>query len=111
MVLEVALLDVISGQETSFEADFLLASRIIASMPGYIQHELQRCVENPSRYLLLVRWETLEDHTKGFRESPEYQKWKRLLHHYYDPFPVVEHFVETGAVAEAGNQHKHHVPD
>jgi heme-degrading monooxygenase HmoA len=61
-------------------------------MPGYLGHELQRCMETPSRYLLLVRWETLEAHTVGFRGSPEYQRWRALLHHLYDPFPVVEHF-------------------
>ena len=65
---------------------------VSASTPGYISHELQRCVENRSRYLLLVRWVTLEDHTVGFRTSPEYQRWKALLHHFYDPFPTVEHY-------------------
>ena len=92
MILEVAPLDVIPGQETAFEAAFATASEIIASMNGYISHELHRCIEHPSRYLLLVRWETLEDHTVGFRGSPRYQEWKRLLHHYYEPFPTVEHF-------------------
>ena len=93
MILEVAILDVIPGKEDAFEAAFATASNIIASMPGYGTHELQRCVETPSRYILLVRWETLEDHTVGFRGSPQYQEWKALLHHFYDPFPTVEHFV------------------
>ena len=57
-----------------------------------MSHELQRCVERPGEYLLLVRWRTLEDHTAGFRGSPQYQDWKRLLHHFYDPFPVVSHY-------------------
>lgn len=92
MILEVAMLDVRSGQEDAFEGAFATASSIISSMPGYIEHELQRCIEQPSRYVLLVRWETLEDHTVGFRGSPEYQEWKALLHHFYDPFPTVEHF-------------------
>jgi heme-degrading monooxygenase HmoA len=61
-------------------------------MKGYIRHELQRSLETSSRYLLLVEWETLDDHTVGFRGSVEYQEWKRRLHHFYDPFPVVEHF-------------------
>ena len=61
-------------------------------MPGYLTHQLQRCLEHDSRYLLLVEWETLEAHTRGFRGSPEYQRWKALLHHFYDPFPVVEHY-------------------
>ena len=61
-------------------------------MPGYIAHELQKCVETSHRYILLVNWQTLEAHTVGFRQSPEYQEWKRLLHHFYDPFPNVEHY-------------------
>jgi len=92
-VLEVALLDVRPGQEPAFEDAFRKAQEIISSMPGYRSHELQRCVERASRYVLLVRWDTLEAHTQGFRGSPQYQQWKALLHHFYDPFPVVEHYV------------------
>ena len=92
MILEVAILDVIPGQEASFHDDFKRAGQIIATMPGYLEHELKRCIEKPSHHILLVRWETLESHTKGFRESAEYQQWKQLLHHYYDPFPEVEHY-------------------
>ncbi|MDP2324615.1 MAG: antibiotic biosynthesis monooxygenase [Gammaproteobacteria bacterium] len=92
MILEVAILDVRAGQESQFETAFEQARRIISSAPGYIGHELQRCLEKPNRYLLLVRWERLEDHTDGFRRSAAYQDWKRLLHHFYDPFPVVEHY-------------------
>jgi heme-degrading monooxygenase HmoA len=92
MILEVAVLEVRSGMAASFEAAFLQASSIIVGMPGYVSHQLQRCVEVPNRYVLLVNWETLEAHTVGFRGSPEYQDWKRLLHHFYDPFPTVEHY-------------------
>ena len=92
MILEVALLNVKDGLAAEFETAFRQASPIIASMKGYISHELQRCMEEPNRYILLVRWETLEDHTVGFRQSAEYQEWKRLLHHFYDPFPTVEHY-------------------
>lgn len=92
MILEAVFLPVIAGKEAEFEAAFRQASPIIASMPGYMGHELQRCIETPGKYLLLVRWETLEAHTVGFRQSPQYQDWKRLLHHFYDPFPTVEHF-------------------
>ncbi|OXM16866.1 antibiotic biosynthesis monooxygenase family protein [Paenibacillus herberti] len=92
MILEQALLHVIAGQEAEFERDFRTASAIISSMPGYIHHSISRCIEHKSKYLLLVEWETLEHHTEGFRGSPEYQQWKSLLHHYYDPFPVVEHY-------------------
>ena len=94
MILEVAILDVIQGKEQAFEIAFAQAQKIISGMRGYLSHELKKCMENESRYILLVRWETLEDHTVGFRKSAEYQEWKALLHHFYDPFPVVEHYTE-----------------
>lgn len=92
MILEVATLDVRPGQEGAFEAAFRQASSIIAGMPGYRSHQLQRCLERSNRYVLLVNWDTLEDHTVGFRGSSGYQEWKALLHHFYDPFPTVEHY-------------------
>ena len=92
MILEVVILDVIPGREQEFETAFREASRIIASMAGYSSHQLQHCLEKQNRYLLLVRWETLEAHTIGFRGSNEYQEWKTQLHHFYDPFPIVEHY-------------------
>ena len=95
MILEVAVLDVRPGETEAFEAAFRQAQSIIASMPGYRSHQLQRCVENADRYLLLVEWDTLEAHTVGFRQSEEYQRWKALLHHFYDPFPRVEHYVRV----------------
>jgi len=91
-ILEAALLSVKPGQTELFEASFRQASNIIAGMNGYLGHELRKCVEDDHKYLLLVHWETLEAHTIGFRQSSEYQEWRKLLHHYYDPFPVVEHF-------------------
>lgn len=96
MVLETAVLQVKLGLESEFEMAFQQASRIISRIPGYRDHELQRCLETPGRYLLLVNWETLEDHTIGFRGSPEYQDWKNLLHHFYDPFPTVEYYECVG---------------
>lgn len=92
MILEVAMLNVIPTQERAFEAAFDQAQHIIVGMAGYRSHQLQRCLEQPHRYLLLVEWESLEDHTIGFRGSPEYQQWRALLHHFYDPLPTVEHF-------------------
>lgn len=91
-MLEVAILNIIPGKEAEFEVAFKEASAIIASMSGYISHQLQRCLENESRYILLVNWTTLEAHTIGFRTSPQYQEWKKLLHHFYSPFPSVEHY-------------------
>jgi len=96
MILELAILNVIPGREAEFEAAFRQAQAIIASMKGYRSHDLRRCLEAGNRYVLLVEWDKLEDHTVGFRGSPEYQEWKRLLHHFYDPFPVVEHYEAVG---------------
>ncbi|CAM3133926.1 antibiotic biosynthesis monooxygenase family protein [Vibrio neptunius] len=92
MILEVAILDVKPDMEKDFEQNFAKAQAIISSMKGYVSHQLQRCIENPGRYILLVNWQTLEDHEIGFRQSAEYQEWKALLHHFYDPFPTVEHY-------------------
>ena len=95
MILEVAMLNIKAGQSPAFEAAFKEASSIIASMPGYVRHELQKCLEVDDKYLLLVWWQRLEDHTVGFRGSDDYQRWKALLHHFYDPFPTVEHFTQV----------------
>lgn len=89
------MLPVLPGQEREFEAAFAEAKAIIASMPGFQTLTLSRCLERPSTYLLLVEWDALADHTEGFRGSAEYQQWRELLHHFYDPFPVVEHFAQV----------------
>jgi len=95
MILEVAILNVKPGRKAEFERDFATAGKYVSGIPGYVSHELQRCVESPHRYLLLAQWKTLEAHTEGFRKSPSYLEWKRLLHHYYDPFPTVEHYTKV----------------
>jgi heme-degrading monooxygenase HmoA len=92
MTLESVLLYVKDGQDQNFERDFKEAGKYIASVKGYICHSLHRCLEHKGKYLLSVEWEKLEDHTVGFRQSVAYQGWKNLLHHYYDPFPIVEHY-------------------
>lgn len=92
MILESALLYVKDGLEPDFENDFKEAGQYISSIKGYRKHQLHKCMEQKGKYLLSVEWETLEDHTIGFRQSEAYLSWKKLLHHYYDPFPVVEHY-------------------
>ncbi|PSB12617.1 antibiotic biosynthesis monooxygenase [filamentous cyanobacterium CCP1] len=92
MILEAAMLTIKQGQEQAFEQAFRQASPLIASIDGYISHALHSCIEEPGKYLLLVQWRSLEDHTVGFRQSSVYQEWKQLLHHFYEPFPTVEHF-------------------
>ncbi len=73
MILEAARLDVRAGETVPFEAAFRRASSIISAIPGYVSHELHRCLETEGPYLLLVQWERLEDHTVGFRRSAAYQ--------------------------------------
>ncbi len=88
MILEVAILQVRPHASTQFEAAFAEAQHIIGSMPGYLGHELRRNVA---------------DHEQGFRKSPQYRRWRELLHHFYDPFPTVEHFelVHGGLMARS----------
>lgn len=92
MILEMVVLNVKPGLSHQFEKAFEQAQSIISSMSGYVSHELQKCLETPDRYLLLVNWQRLEDHTVGFRQSDEYQDWKARLHYFYEPFPEVEHY-------------------
>jgi heme-degrading monooxygenase HmoA len=94
VILEVATLNIRPGSRDAFERAFSRAAPIIASSPGYISHELKRCLEVENRYVLLVKWETLEAHTVGFRGSPAYAEWRALLHGFYDPFPMVEHYAD-----------------
>jgi len=99
MVLEHAVLQVVPGKEDAFEEAFSVASNIIARSRGFRSLSLSRCVEEESRYLLLVEWESLEDHVEGFRGSPPYQEWKGLLHHFYDPFPTVDHYQTRSTIS------------
>lgn len=92
MVTEMALLPVKKAETALFEAAFHKAQEILRIQSGYLGHELLKGVEQGNNYLLLIRWETLEDHTEGFRGGAGYPKWKALLHHFYDPFPEVVHF-------------------
>ena len=92
MITEHALLEVIAGREDEFVDAMEKAKALIAASPGFVSLRVERCVERPGCFLLLVEWERLEDHTEGFRGSAAYEEWRTALHHFYDPFPVVEHF-------------------
>lgn len=92
MILEVAILYIKFGEEENFEKDFENAGQYINSIEGYIGHSLRKCLEQNNKYILLVDWKDMESHTIGFKQSEQYIEWKKLLHHYYDPFPIVEHF-------------------
>jgi heme-degrading monooxygenase HmoA len=92
MILEHVVLDVVPGREEEFDTAFSRAKSIIAGSPGFVSLRLHRCVERPSRFLLLVEWETLEDHMEGFRNSEAFGEWRAALHHFYDPAPTVQHY-------------------
>ncbi len=92
MILEVAILHIKPGLSLAFEVNFKKAACIIASIEGYVSHQMKKCLEVDNKYILLVNWETLESHEIGFRKSEKYKEWKALLHHFYEPFPIVEHF-------------------
>ena len=98
MILEHAILPVVPGREAEFEAAFAEAKGIIAGMSGFVDLRLSRSIETPNEYLLLVHWESVEAHAVGFRGSAEYGRWRELLHGFYEPFPVVEHFAPVLAV-------------
>ncbi|BBH17027.1 hypothetical protein Back2_13140 [Nocardioides baekrokdamisoli] len=92
MILEHVVLPVIPGRESEFLAAFAQARPLIEASPGFLGLDLRRGIERTNEFLLLVRWESVEAHTDGFRGSPAYERWRELLHHFYDPFPEVVHF-------------------
>jgi heme-degrading monooxygenase HmoA len=96
VILELAQITVHASTEARFESVFPTAIRLLAASPGYLSHELQRSVETPNRYALLVRWRTLEDHTVGFRGSTAFAEWRAQLAPFLAAPPVVEHFRAPG---------------
>jgi heme-degrading monooxygenase HmoA len=91
MVLEIAQIDVKPGMEGDFEAGVAKAVPIFQRAKGCKGMELQRSIELPSRYRVLVRWEALENHIVDFRGSADYQEWRKLVGHCFAEPPVVEH--------------------
>jgi heme-degrading monooxygenase HmoA len=99
MILEVAVLTITPAQKAQFEMAFAEARKLICAMPGFVSHQLHRCIETDGRYLLLVRWLTVEHHMVGFRQSPQFQQWRGLLGPFFAAAPAVEHYqgVSEGA--------------
>ena len=98
MVLERAQIRIAPGREEEFETAFAQARLVVAAARGFVSATLSRGVESPSTYLLLVEWQTLEDHTEGFRGSPAFAEWRGLIGHLFDGPPDVEHFVQVADV-------------
>jgi heme-degrading monooxygenase HmoA len=92
MILEHAILNIKPGQSREFEAAMAKARPLIEATPGFQKMEMRPCVESKDRYLLLVWWSTVGAHTVGFRQSERYNEWREALHHFYHPFPVVQHY-------------------
>ena len=111
MILEAATLNVIPGQEATFEEAMGAARPLIAATPGFISLNMHRSVETPNRYLLLVAWRALEDHTVGFRQSSRYGEWRNLLHHFYDPFPTVEHYADSIILESSHGSNRRGLPN
>jgi heme-degrading monooxygenase HmoA len=102
MITEIALLNIRPGSEKQFEAAFEVAVKLPAACKGYLDHELRRSVETPNRYVLIVQWRTLEDHTVGFRGSPVFAEWRAYVGPFFESPPVVEHFRSINAPGGAG---------
>ncbi|HEV3367793.1 MAG TPA: antibiotic biosynthesis monooxygenase [Acidimicrobiales bacterium] len=97
MVLEHALITIRPGTADDFEKALMRARSIIAGSPGFISLDLRRGVEAPDHYLLLVEWETIDDHLVGFRQSEAFSEWRAAIGPYFESPPEVDHFatVET----------------
>lgn len=93
MILEIADFRIIDGRQAEFEAAIQKAiDTVISRAKGFHGATIRRSMESPQRYVLQVNWETLEDHTKGFRESPLFAEWRGIIGPFFAAPPTVEHF-------------------
>jgi heme-degrading monooxygenase HmoA len=92
MIVEVARITVMTGKSAEFEAAITKAVSVFRQAKGCLGLHLQRCIEQPDDYEVIIRWETLQDHTVGFRESPLFQDWRALVGPYFAVPPSVSHF-------------------
>ncbi len=92
MILEHALITVRPESHADFEAALPRARAVISAAPGFHSFAIHRGIESPDRYLLLVGWETLEDHTVGFRESAAFREWRAHIGPFFDGQPEVDHY-------------------
>ena len=93
MIIEHGTINVLAGHESDFEAAFVQAAQVIAQAPGFQFVRIARGVERPSSYLLLVGWDTVEDHTVGFRGSELFTQWRSWIGPHFDGPPEVEHYI------------------
>lgn len=95
MVLEVALIDVLPGHEEAFAAAYAAAHPVIAGTPGCRSVRMTRGVESPSRFVLLVEWDSVEAHDRNFRASDRFVRWRELISPHFAKPPLVEHFTDV----------------
>jgi heme-degrading monooxygenase HmoA len=91
MITEIAQIEIKPGLEAEFETAVKKAGPLFLRAKGCRGMELQRSIEKPSRYRLVVSWETLENHTVDFRGSADFQEWRQLVGHCFASPPEVEH--------------------
>jgi heme-degrading monooxygenase HmoA len=95
MVLEVALIDVHPGQEDDFAAAYAKGRETLATTPGCRSVRMTRGIESPSRFVLLVEWDSVEAHLENFRATERFVTWRGLIGQYFAQPPLVEHFVDV----------------
>ena len=95
MVLEVALIDVRPGHEDEFTAAYATARHLVATTPGCRGVRMTRGVESPSRFVLLVEWDSVEAHLDNFRASQRFGRWRELIGAHFAAPPLVEHFTDV----------------
>jgi quinol monooxygenase YgiN len=91
MIFEIAEIEVKAGEEGAFEAAVAKAVPLFQRSKGCHGLELQRSIEKPSKYRLVVKWETVDDHMVHFRAAEEFQEWRKLVGPYFVSAPAVEH--------------------
>jgi heme-degrading monooxygenase HmoA len=91
MILEIAQIDIKEGRAAEFEAAVQQARPIFERAKGCAAFSLERSIETPLRYRLLVRWHTLENHIVDFQKSPDFLEWRKLVKDCFAAIPMVEH--------------------
>lgn len=94
VVLEVAEISIAPGQEAAFAAAYREARQLVAVSPGLRSMRMTQGVETPSRFVLLIEWDSVEAHEQGFRETDRFPKWRAAIGPYFAKPPHVEHFVD-----------------
>lgn len=102
MILELADIRILPGRQAEFEAAARLGlDTVLSKAAGFRRYEIRRCIETPERFVLLIYWDTLEDHTVGFRTSPAHTEWRAIVGPLFAQPPHVEHFEFCAASATA----------